>query len=160
MYRFIRGRVCSPEDLRRESVWRGVARRLGEWHALLPIVSEDGTATTATDVGSDTESSLSLAPAKATPSLATINAITPGKSTPNLWTVMQKWIFALPATNEAEIKRKAILQKELERTVSELGDTLGLGKDGVRPLPCHSSNPFANTPSSLFSATATSSQAT
>ncbi len=44
---------------------------------------------------------------------------------------MQKWIFALPITNEAEKKRKDVLQKELERTVSELGDTPGLGKDGV-----------------------------
>jgi hypothetical protein len=95
---------------------------------LLPIVSEG---TTVTPEESDTEASLSLLPAKTIPSLAAINAITPGKSTPNLWTVMQKWIFALPITNEAEKKRKDVLQKELERTVSELGDTPGLGKDGV-----------------------------
>ena len=45
---------------------------------------------------------------------------------------MQKWVFALPTSNEAEIKRKDVLQKELERTVSELGDTPGLGGNGVR----------------------------
>lgn len=95
---------------------------------MLPVVSEG---TTVTPEESDTEASLPLSPAKATPSLAAINAITPEKSTPNLWTVMQKWIFALPTTNEAEKKRKDVLQKELERTVSELGDTPGLGKDGV-----------------------------
>lgn len=60
-----------------------------------------------------------------------INAITPGKPIPNLWTVMQKWIHALPTVTEAEEKRKAVLQKELERTVAELRDTLGLGNDGV-----------------------------
>ena len=47
---------------------------------------------------------------------------------------MQKWIFALPITNEAEAeaKRKEVLQKQLERSVSELGETRSLGKDGVR----------------------------
>ena len=128
MYSFIRGRVCTPEDLRRETVWRGVARRLGEWHALLPIVSEGETVT---PEESDTETSLSFSPAKIMPSVSAINAITPGKSTPNVWTVMQKWIFALPVTNEAEKKRKVVLQKELERSVSELGETRGFGKDGV-----------------------------
>jgi hypothetical protein len=66
------------------------------------------------------------------PSLAKINAITPGKPTPNVWTIMQKWVFALPTTSEAEIQRKEVLQQELERTVSELGDTPGLGGNGVR----------------------------
>src|SRR6516165_9452861 len=36
LYKYIRGRVCSPEDLTREAVWRGVARRLAEWHAIVP----------------------------------------------------------------------------------------------------------------------------
>lgn len=45
---------------------------------------------------------------------------------------MQKWVFALPTTTEAEMKRKDVLQKELERTVSELSDTSGLGENGVR----------------------------
>ena len=44
---------------------------------------------------------------------------------------MQKWIFALPTTNEAEIQRNKVLQKELERTVADLGDKPGLGGNGV-----------------------------
>lgn len=44
---------------------------------------------------------------------------------------MQKWVFALPTTNETEVKRKKILQKELERTVADLGDKPGLGGNGV-----------------------------
>ena len=69
------------------------------------------------------------------PSLEEINAITPSKPIPNVWTIMQKWVFALPTTSEKEIKRKDILQKELERTVSELGDLPGLGENGVRQRP-------------------------
>lgn len=45
---------------------------------------------------------------------------------------MQKWLFALPTTTEAETKRKGVLQKELERTVADLGDKPGLGGNGVR----------------------------
>ena len=44
---------------------------------------------------------------------------------------MQKWVFALPTTNEIEVKRKQVLQKELERTVADLGDKPGLGGNGL-----------------------------
>ncbi|MCJ1270634.1 hypothetical protein MMC22_010531 [Lobaria immixta] len=118
LYRFIRGRVCTPEDLTREDVWRGIARRLGQWHARLPIVFESGEPN-------------SLSACKPTLSKAAINGITPGRGTPNLWTVMQKWILALPATTDAEMTRRNVLQKELQRTVAELGNTPGLGKDGL-----------------------------
>ena len=72
----------------------------------------------------------SLAPL-AIVSLEDINAITPSKPTPNVWTVMQKWVFALPTTNETEVKRKKSLQNELERTVADLGAKPGLGGNGV-----------------------------
>ena len=110
-----------------EPVWRGVAHRLGEWHATLPIVSAERTAV----VQDAVEVPLTTTIPKSLPSLEKINAITPGKPTPNVWTIMQKWVFALPTSNESEIKRKDVLQKELERTVSELGDTPGLGGNGV-----------------------------
>ncbi|KAK0509723.1 hypothetical protein JMJ35_008117 [Cladonia borealis] len=128
IYKFIRGRVCSPEDLTREPVWRGVARKLGEWHATLPIISAERTASIE---NAKHDVPLTLDVPKSSPSLDQINAITPGKPTPNVWTIMQKWVFALPTTNEAEIRRKKVLQEELERTVSELGDTPGLGEDGL-----------------------------
>ena len=128
LYRFIQGRVCSSEDLTREAIWRGVARRLGEWHAVLPIVSAGPKAAVQDD---HREIHLPDSSPKPLPSLKTINAITPGRPTPNIWTVMQKWIFALPAETDAEKQRRSRLQKELERTVKELGDTPGLGKEGV-----------------------------
>ncbi|KAK0103009.1 hypothetical protein ONS95_000807 [Cadophora gregata] len=36
-YGFVPGKVCSPSDLALEPVWRGVARRMAEWHATLPL---------------------------------------------------------------------------------------------------------------------------
>lgn len=131
IYRFIRGRVCTSEDLTREPVWRGVARRLGQWHAALPILATEDTAV---DQDAEPEVPLCTSIPKSLPSLKTINSITPGKPSPNVWTIMQKWIFALPRESEAESKRKDILQQELERTVSELGDLPGLGGNGVRPF--------------------------
>lgn len=128
IYRFIRGHVTSSEDLTSEPVWRGVARRLGQWHATLPIISAGKTAVVA-DAGMEVPLK-SLGPTP-TASLEEINAITPSKPTPNVWTVMQKWVFALPTTNETEVKHKEVLQKELERTVADLGDKPGLGGNGV-----------------------------
>jgi ethanolamine kinase len=37
VYGFVPGVVCSPPDLGREHVWRGVARKMAEWHASLPV---------------------------------------------------------------------------------------------------------------------------
>ena len=131
IYRFIRGRVCSPADLTRESVWRGVARRLAEWHATLPIISKTDTAPSH-DIELEPPVS-TISPAKSLTSLEAINRITPDLPTPNVWTIIQKWVFALPATNETEKSRKQMLQKELERTVNELAYMPGLGENGV----CH-----------------------
>lgn len=36
-YGFVPGIVCSPMDLGRDRVWRGVARKMAEWHASLPV---------------------------------------------------------------------------------------------------------------------------
>ena len=128
MYRFIRGHVSSSEDLTSEPVWRGVARRLGQWHATLPIISAGKTAVVA-DAGMEVP--LNPSAPTSTASLEEINAITPAKPTPNVWTVMQKWVFALPTTSESEVKQQRVLQKELERTVADLGDKPGLGGNGV-----------------------------
>src|ERR1700710_2045643 len=38
LYRFIRGSVTSPADLRQQDIWRAVARRLAEWHAVVPCL--------------------------------------------------------------------------------------------------------------------------
>ncbi|KAI4190761.1 MAG: hypothetical protein LQ348_003608 [Seirophora lacunosa] len=128
MYRFIRGQVCDSEDLTQERIWRGVARRLAEWHALLPVVAaSEPTASNAVDFPSGSL----LEPSNPRPSAAVINSITPSKLAPNVWTVIQKWIFALPTASELEKKRQNELQIELERTVAELGDLPSLGNNGL-----------------------------
>ncbi len=131
LYRFIRGQVCSPEDLTRECVWRGVARRLAEWHAVVPVDQIQGNALPASEDEIQSPLSRETHNAKRSASTEEINAITPGKAAPNLWTILQKWIFALPTGLEAEKARQQTLQKELERTVRELGDSRSLGSDGV-----------------------------
>ncbi|KAK0844656.1 hypothetical protein LTR03_007986 [Friedmanniomyces endolithicus] len=117
MYRFIRGSVCTPEDLRRPEVYRAVAKRLGQWHGCLPI-----SAITTTPCLNDTSGSRHCAPKD-------------GKQTrpsPNTWTVMQQWIDALPNDTEDERARNEMLDAELDWMATKLGDTPGLdGKDYI-----------------------------
>lgn len=129
LYRFVRGQVATAADLVREPIWRGVARRLGQWHAVLPI----------------SESEVSI-PAKGMPNLQQVEidsdhpskpkedlrAIQPRRPGPTMWTVLQKWILALPTATEHQRARRLQLQKELERVVAELDDGKGIGEDGVR----------------------------
>ncbi|KAL9597264.1 MAG: hypothetical protein Q9219_005245 [cf. Caloplaca sp. 3 TL-2023] len=126
---FIRGQVCDSNDLTEERIWRGVAHRIAQWHALLPITSTS--VPTAEDELDHSPAPFEEKLLHPRPSAEVINRITPSKAAPNVWTVIQKWIFALPTTNEAETKRKNELQKELERTVVEIGDIPSLGKDGL-----------------------------
>lgn len=109
LYRFISGKVCSPADLRRPEVWRGVARRLAEWHATLPISA-------ILDKGR--RDSLK-GPFESMSKIA-------DKPTPNIWTVMYKWTCALPIDNVQQRNRKATLQKELEWLTEQLGDIPGI----------------------------------
>jgi len=45
---------------------------------------------------------------------------------PNIWTVMQKWILALPISTQGEKARRDQLQKELEWLVKQFGNTPGI----------------------------------
>ncbi|PWY89738.1 putative ethanolamine kinase [Aspergillus heteromorphus CBS 117.55] len=124
LYRFLRGRPASHEDLVTGIVWRGVARRLAQWHAVLPTEA-------------------SAAPAEAVPMTRPVDVeslklkkddltlITPQQPGPNMWTVMQKWILALPTATDEQRQRRLNLQKELEWVVRELDDGTGLGEGGL-----------------------------
>lgn len=135
MYRFIRGAVTSPEDLRKREIYLAVAKRLAQWHATVPClpgkthVSDKMSGQSAEILASVNESAkggnfASLQDA--------IDGIAPGKQAPNVWTVMQKWIFALPTETPAQKERQALLQTELRTLVADLSQRPGLGKDGVR----------------------------
>lgn len=117
MYRFMRGDVCTPEGLRKPEIYRAVAKRLGQWHGCLPI-----SALTATPNLEDAVQSQHCAPKD-------------GKLTrpaPNVWTVTQQWIDALPTGTEEERQRNKLLNDELAWLSTKLGDTPGLdGRDYV-----------------------------
>lgn len=132
LYRFVQGIVTSPQDLRRENVWRAVARRLGQWHAVMPCIQLFH-APVQKETNGNAELSLStLTSSKKDPSLQhAIDNVAPGKPAPNVWTVMQRWIYALPTRTESERARQAILQSELTRLVNELSNRPGLGHNDV-----------------------------
>jgi ethanolamine kinase len=122
LYKYITGTVCAPADLRRPEVWRGVAQRLGEWHATLPISS----------ISSPCPAPSQLSPHNKRASLVDMAQLTPGKPIPNVWTTMQRWILALPTSTTAQSNRRDQLMHELESLTKLLGDTPGVG--GANPF--------------------------
>ncbi|KAK0612941.1 kinase-like domain-containing protein [Bombardia bombarda] len=130
MYRFIQGAVTHPEDLRKPAIYKAVARRLAQWHAAVPCISGR---TGHSRKNSRTDAAYVLP----TNSLGdaefqhAIDNAAPGKPPPNVWTVMQKWIFALPTETEAQRTRQAELQKELTLLVAELSQRPGLGVNAL-----------------------------
>ncbi len=132
LYRFIRGAVTSPADLRREEIWRAVARRLAEWHAVVPCIATHRKPLAEEIHGSENYDMKAPTPSKKDPALqVAIDNVAPGKPAPNVWTVMQKWIYALPVNTETENARQASLQKELTRLVAEFSNRSGLGENSV-----------------------------
>ncbi|KAH8663030.1 kinase-like domain-containing protein [Tricladium varicosporioides] len=132
LYRFIRGSVTSPADLRREDIWRAVARRLAEWHATVPCLPVSRESLSTEIDGSEQYGIPAPTLSRKDPALqSAIDNVAPGKPAPNVWTVMQKWIYALPTASEAQKTRQAQLQKELTRLVSEFSNRPGLGKNSL-----------------------------
>jgi len=139
LYRFVRGAVTQPEDLRRPDISRAIARRLAQWHVTvpcLPSASVNG-APHADANGSGNGNGHSNGAENGHGSehgahlQDVIDAAAPGKPAPNLWTVMQKWILALPADTEERRGRRAGLQRELDRLIAELSPRPGLGRHGL-----------------------------
>ncbi|KAJ5152107.1 hypothetical protein N7492_010402 [Penicillium capsulatum] len=119
LYRFIRGKPCAHQDLVAPSIFRGVARRLAQWHAVLPI---SGTA----DASSDHPET--VAHEKQEEEFAAIRPRHPG---PSMWAVLQKWILALPVATPEQQSRRSNLQKELQWVVGQLDDGKGIGENGL-----------------------------
>ncbi|KAJ9607702.1 hypothetical protein H2200_007780 [Cladophialophora chaetospira] len=120
LYRYIQGQVCTPQDLISEPVWRAVARRLGQWHAVLPIsaVVEEKVKLNGTN-GHNLNGDMASGSA-----LASRNPV------PNIWTVIQKWVNALPCESAKQEARKQLLQKELDRSFEDLDNDRGPGVSG------------------------------
>jgi len=111
LYRYIRGQVCTPQDLTSEPVWRAVAKRLGEWHARLPISAgpEGGKNITNGANGN-----------KPNGNVEECSALALRTPVPNIWSVIQKWVHALPCDTAKQEARKQLLQKELDRSFKDL----------------------------------------
>ena len=121
LYRFIRGKPCGHQDLVSPPIWRGVARRLAQWHAVLP---SSGAASTKDTTVNEIEASQD----------DEITVIKPRRDGPSMWAVLQKWVLALPATTPEQRARRLSLQAELQWVLDILDDGKGIGEDGV----CHS----------------------
>jgi ethanolamine kinase len=117
MYRFVQGDVCTPEDLRKPEVYRAVAKLLGQWHGSLPISA----ITSTPDLDDDAQRKHC--------------GLENGKHTrpmPNIWSVMQQWIDALPNNTKEEKERNKVLNTELAELSARFGETPGLdGKDYI-----------------------------
>lgn len=133
LYRFIRGHPTSHLELAHAPIWRGVARRLGQWHAVLPINGKSAFQPTTTKelpaAKNLVDATVSQHPDQSEAELSLFQTRHPG---PSLWTVLQKWILVLPTATEEQRARRFSLQKELDRVVKELDDGKGIGEDGVR----------------------------
>ena len=117
IYKFVQGDVCTPEDLRRPEVYRQVAKLLGQWHGSLPI------------------SAITSTPNLDEHAQRKHCGLKNGKHTrpmPNIWSVMQQWIDALPNNTEKEKERNKTLNVELAELSEKFGETPGLdGKDYI-----------------------------
>ncbi|KAK4128349.1 kinase-like protein [Parathielavia appendiculata] len=131
MYRFIQGNVTQPEDLRKPAIYKAVARRLAEWHAAVPCISgRTGHSRKSSKVDGAALPALDSHLGDAEFQLA-IDGVAPGKPPPNIWTVIQKWIFALPTETDVQRARQASLQRELKTLISELSQRPGLGANAL-----------------------------
>ena len=123
VYRYIRGDVTSAEDLRKPEVYSAVASRLAEWHARIPCLP----AAPAESASNEDDGVLSRR-------RESIDSAAPGKPAPNMWTVMKKWIFALPTDTEEQRQQQMRLQADMDQLIKDLSQRPGLGKNGVSIL--------------------------
>lgn len=110
-------------------IYRGVARRLAQWHAVLPTKG-------ATPPLSQESAIIAHAEAESAKQEEGFEIIQPRRGGPSMWAVLQKWILALPASTPEQRSRRLSLQQELQWVLAQLDDGKGIGEDGVRyPLP-------------------------
>lgn len=124
LYGYIPGKATTPEDLTKEPVWRGVANKLGEWHARVPIEADTGARSNGYTNGVHHSDGVN----RHKPS----GRLLDNRSTrSDLWSVLQKWLDALSVNTEKERARKELLQQEVERSYRELDNQDGIGERGL-----------------------------
>ncbi|KAJ4272328.1 hypothetical protein NW762_001041 [Fusarium torreyae] len=151
MYRYILGKPARAQDLSDPLILSAIARRLAHWHATVPCLPDPNHARDDRHVNGDSKPNGSANGHAYTNGNGHTNGETnghvngdgdkarqdkidstaPGKPPPNVWTTMQKWIFALPTDTDAQREKQALLQSELEVMVEKLSQRPGLGKNGL-----------------------------
>ncbi|KAK5074293.1 hypothetical protein LTR64_006562 [Lithohypha guttulata] len=131
LYGFIPGKPCTAEDLTQDRVWRGVARKLGEWHAKVPISGISSCSSVGKTLSRNADGCHCLNQSNgANGAIEKQRTVSSRKPSPNVWSVMQGWISALDTNTEKERARKEMLQQELERCFQELDSSSGIGEHG------------------------------
>lgn len=118
----MRGKPCGHQDLVTPPIFRGVARKLAQWHAVLP---NNGSSSTPSQEASAVANG-------ANEEKHDLDVIQPRRGGPSMWSVLQKWILALPVATPEQRSRRLSLQQELQWVVGQLDDGKGIGEDGVR----------------------------
>ncbi|OQE32270.1 hypothetical protein PENSTE_c001G03694 [Penicillium steckii] len=124
LYRFIRGKPCGHLDLVTPPIYRGVARRLAQWHAVLPSKGTSSTPSQEASIVAHSE-------AESAKEEEGFEVIQPRRAGPSMWAVLQKWILALPVSTPEQRSRRLTLQKELQWVLAQLDDGKGIGEDGL-----------------------------
>lgn len=140
LYRFIKGSVTSPDDFRTPTIYRAIAARLAQWHAVVPCIHDSQST-----INGDAEGVPGNTIEEKKNFKTRIDHTAPGKPAPNAWTVMHKWILALPTGTPEEKERQGRLQEELHSLVAKLSQRPGLGTNGVSSMSLvHTKNSTLN----------------
>ncbi|RBR06480.1 uncharacterized protein FIESC28_11048 [Fusarium coffeatum] len=139
MYRYILGKPARAQDLSEPLILSAIARRLAHWHATVPCLPDpnhardekhvNGNGSTNGQINGHANGCVNGDSDKSRQEQ--IDSTAPGKPPPNVWTTMQKWIFALPTDTEAQREKQALLQAELKVIVQKLSQRPGLGMNGL-----------------------------
>lgn len=124
--------MATPDLLIQPPVWRGVARRLAQWHAVLPTNESTTTDSTESPPVTNGAKVNGHTPTSDDVDKDDITPIVSAESGPSLWTVLQKWIIALPVATIEQRARRKMLQKELEHIKEELDINSSVSEKGVR----------------------------
>ena len=132
LYKFVAGTPCLPDDLLRPEIWRGVAREMAKWHAVLPVEFPQHALGTPNGLNQD---AFSQRPTSHESGGAEVSHVTHNvartKPTPNIWATMQSRIMLLPIGTDEQRSRREILQKELERLAKDYSEVGIIGHNGV-----------------------------
>ena len=113
---------------------------MGEWHAVLPVSSITSSVRSEAEINENHDGQILVQNAidriievGTDAEKSSVDGVgnnfedfAPNATSPSVWTVIHRWIDALPSSTGAERDRKAILAKELRWVAGELGDMHGI----------------------------------